>query len=435
MRTVSKKLSFLLVFALVVSMLLPGTVAFAANAKLNNAAEEKEGQQSPTMVVEHLVDAMNSQNYHAQINLWIRHEQDILRQFLFNDSNAKAKGLGLHGIKNAKLLGLKQLPIEVGNRYGADATDYISEYGDAYLFYAAFDLKVRKESHYFMNGANYFLVLLVPEGDQWKVALMPQAPVYELNQDGFGFADEAEKKAIKRQQHLEKTGEVINENEIVIEDLSASPGQLREEKGGKDTVRIFKEDAKLAQSDVSIAATSEHTKPSTIRVYLTNSTNYKFYGRSAPFSKSIDFYYYTKNVLPKEWGYDSTYKDKSLQAGAIAVKMYGWYRVYHPKWPSLNADVQDNTKDQTFIVTSEKSRTTSAINAVGGIGVDIKSGSSYVLFEVHYKDGYYSDGGRYGGWMWQHGTRYWADKEKGYTFMCHWYWDKSGTEPIHFFYY
>ncbi|AGL03319.1 SpoIID/LytB domain-containing protein [Desulfoscipio gibsoniae] len=332
--------------------------------QLQATTEGKDEQQSPAMVVEQLVYELDSQNYDALINLWISQEQDELRQF-FSSPDAKAKGEGFHSIKDAKLLSLKQLPIEAGTDYGAEATDYISEYGDACLYYVALDLKVRNESKYFINGANYLLVLLVPESDQWKIALMPKAPVGVLNQDGFGFDDEAEKKAIKRQKHLEKTGEVINENGTVIEDLAASPEQNLEEKGGKDTLHIFKEDAELSKSDASIAATDDHTVPSTIRVYLTNSGT----------NKSFEFYYYVKNVLPNEWY--SNWPDKSLQAGALAVKMYGWYRVYVPKYPGKGYDVRDDDSDQTFKVNSEVTSCTAAINAVGGIGVDRKDGNLF----------------------------------------------------------
>lgn len=112
--------------------------------------------------------------------------------------------------------------------------------------------------------------------------------------------------------------------------------------------------------------------------------------------------------------------------------MYGWYHVYHPKWSSLNAAVKDTDVDQTFTVNTEVSSCTAAINAVGGVGVELNNGS---LFETQYIAGSTDSGGQYGGKMWQNGTNYWAGQGKGYTFMCHYYRDKSATEPIHFFYY
>jgi len=233
----------------------------------------------------------------------------------------------------------------------------------------------------------------------------------------------------------------MNENGIVIERLAASPEQIIEEKGGKDAVRVADESTVLTPSDAPSTATDEHTRPSTINVRLENPTNYQYYGQSAPFTKSIDFYYYVKNVLPNEWGYSSEWLDKSLQSGALAVKMYGWYHVYHPKWPSYNAAVKDNIPssnyfpDQTFEVVSEQDRTTQAINAVGGIGVDRADG---LLFETQHWQGYEREGGQYGGTMWQLGTKYWAEQGKGYTYMVHYYYDYSpntGDLLAHFFYY
>jgi len=394
-----------------------------------------EDQQIPAKVVEQLVSAMDSQNYDALANLWTRQEQVELISF-FNNSDAKANSEGFHAIKSAKLVGLKNIPLKTGISYGVDTTKYVNNIEDANLFYIAVDLTVKKESKYFMNGINYLLVLLVPEEGQWKIALMPQAPIYQLNLNGLGFNDETEQKALQRQNHFVKTGKLINDNGSIIEDLSPSSQQIREERGSEDTIRIFEEDAKLSQLDAIITKADEHTVPSTIKVYLTKSINYTYYGKNAPFANSIDFYYYVKNVLPKEWYYTSSWPDKSLQAGAMAVKMYGWYHVYYAKYPGQGYDVKDNTADQSFEVNSEDStRCTPAINAVGGIGVDIQSGSSYVLFEVHHIAGSEGPGGQYSGYMWQNGTKYWAQQGKGYTYMCHYYWDKSANEPMHFFYY
>lgn len=129
-----------------------------------------------------------------------------------------------------------------------------------------------------------------------------------------------------------------------------------------------------------------------------------------------------KNVLPNEWY--STWPSESLKAGAMAVKMYGWYHVYHPKWPSLNADVKDTTADQVFIDNSEVSTTTTAINNVGGVGFENSDGN---VFETQYLAGTKDQPGtQSSGKMSQWGTKYWADKgTKNYVEMAHYYYDNS----------
>jgi hypothetical protein len=61
--------------------------------------------------------------------------------------------------------------------------------------------------------------------------------------------------------------------------------------------------------------------------------------------ETIDFRQYAKHVLPNEWNY--TWPADSLQAGAMAVKMYAWYWIaLGGKWK--DADVWDSTCDQVY---------------------------------------------------------------------------------------
>lgn len=80
---------------------------------------------------------------------------------------------------------------------------------------------------------------------------------------------------------------------------------------------------------------------------MTNPVNVNHYGSG---TYPVDFGEYVYNVLPNEWGDWYETAKTAVQAGAIAVKMYGWYHVYHPKWnfSPYYADVQDNTNDQVY---------------------------------------------------------------------------------------
>lgn len=110
--------------------------------------------------------------------------------------------------------------------------------------------------------------------------------------------------------------------------------------------------------------------PSTIRVYFTATKTIK----------SLDFYTYLKGVLPAEWG--PSWKAESLRAGAMACKMFAWYRV-QVKPRSTTFDIYDDTSDQVYNPAKVYSTTTQAINDVGGVGLINSSGN---LFLAQYNE-------------------------------------------------
>ena len=291
------------------------------------------------------------------------------------------------------------------------------------MFYVGIDYQVSRETKYYFNGVNYRIAVVVSNGSRWYLAELSDAPVETIVSDGYGFGSRSEKIA-ERIAKARYKGLVVNAKGDVLENFGATPEQLSQERGHR-----------IVPPEAGVTA-DEHTRPSSIRVYLTNSTNYTYYGYKGPTTRAIDFYYYVKNVLPKEW--DQSWPGESLKAGAMATKMYGWYHVYHPKWPSLNADVKDNTQDQVFLVKSEQNPTTQAINAVGGIGME--KASTHTLFESQHWLGYYSDHGKSSGKMEHLGTWYWAvsPRNKTYDWMCHYYYDYSPNtsyQLMAFFYY
>src|SRR2546421_8084265 len=92
---------------------------------------------------------------------------------------------------------------------------------------------------------------------------------------------------------------------------------------------------------------SDVTPPPTINVYYNG-----FYGDGLV--HTYDFMSYVKNVLPNEW-YPS-FDRKSLQAGAMWVRNYGWYKVNHSAHNTVNGqcyDVDATTGYQLFRAGSE----------------------------------------------------------------------------------
>ena len=104
--------------------------------------------------------------------------------------------------------------------------------------------------------------------------------------------------------------------------------------------------------------------PSAIRVAI-RQTN--AFGEPDPrgailFVQTVNFDTYCREVLPNEW-YPS-WPASSLQAGAVAVKMFGWYHHLHPVTVGgFTFDVDNTVNFQTFREQSEQGSTDQAYYA------------------------------------------------------------------------
>lgn len=62
--------------------------------------------------------------------------------------------------------------------------------------------------------------------------------------------------------------------------------------------------------------------------------------------ENILFEDYVKGVVPSEWF--PSWDQESLKAGCVAARSYGWYKVLHPRYPDIGADVSDTTATQVY---------------------------------------------------------------------------------------
>jgi hypothetical protein len=136
----------------------------------------------------------------------------------------------------------------------------------------------------------------------------------------------------------------------------------------------------------------------------------------------VDFKTYVKNVLPNEWV--SSWPGASLDAGAVAVKSYGWYWALHSTRKTSGGacyDVRDDTADQVYQPSSAQSSTSSAVDRTWSTRMT-RSGNVLV---AHYCStttacGDWVDGD----WMSQFGSRDLANAGQDYrTILRHYYTD------------
>ena len=129
---------------------------------------------------------------------------------------------------------------------------------------------------------------------------------------------------------------------------------------------------------------SHNTLPPTIKVGITNYANCSDWvaaGKPVIRVDTLDFKTYVKNVLPNEW-YASWGNDApdSLRAGAMAIKMFAWWRVNLGGVRPLDAEVVDNTCDQRYIANTNDPRTDAAIDATW----DYLMRRNGQVIEIHY---------------------------------------------------
>ncbi|HVG01146.1 MAG TPA: SpoIID/LytB domain-containing protein [Chloroflexia bacterium] len=167
------------------------------------------------------------------------------------------------------------------------------------------------------------------------------------------------------------------------------------------------------------AASSALVPPATIRVYRT----------ATGVVEVVPFREYVKHVLPSEW--IPTWKMASLQAGAMAVKSYGWYWVSQGgKQTALGADVKDNTEDQVYDPNISYSTTDEAVDST----YDYAMTRAGALFQAQYCAGSYDEdpsgecpwGGPY---MTQWGSAWHADQGRNWGWLLQFYYRDAVITP------
>jgi len=117
------------------------------------------------------------------------------------------------------------------------------------------------------------------------------------------------------------------------------------------------EELQAALNEMAAADMTDPPLPETILVRVYGEPHdYCDPNRTGYELQEIDFKYYVKHVLPNEWIH--FWPDESLRAGAMAVKMYGWFWVDYPgTW-----DVRDDVCDQVYEPAVEYESTNDAVD-------------------------------------------------------------------------
>lgn len=372
---------------------------------------------TPLSIVKEQVNAENQKDTEKMTKIWTTETSPLIKQvhhhgYSHGEEGEQATKAGINTIESAKIVDSRPLPAELVSSI-SNFSYYESRYGEENVkpYYVAVDYKVKQESDFYQNGVNYFLAIVVKEDDEWKMAEFSVAPVDLISKNNEGFNTEDEKKVIELQKRRVFGGAVTNQQGNLLFYNTPSEYILH---GGTHL--------HMAQR--------LRTPPKVIKVFITNKHNGK-----VGTVKEIDFNDYIKNVLPNEW--DLSSKDEALKAGALAVKMYGWYYTKYPGLPLVGAHVRDNTTFQMWVKETEEEKTKITnphIESVKNIGFYSENLDN--LFAPQYRRS--SKDWKGSGCMPQLGTMRLAKNGKNFKEILSWYYDNSkelkGGKMIYFNY-
>ena len=176
--------------------------------------------------------------------------------------------------------------------------------------------------------------------------------------------------------------------------------------------------------DIGTMATHT-TPPTTIRVRRVS------LGRT----DVVDFKTYVKHVLPSEW--IPSWHSESLKAGALPVKLYGWYWTIYAKYPGSGYDVKDTTSDQVYNPNVSYASTNAAVDATWGYKLTRNNN----IFQAQYCAGSYNSsrttgqcsqnhGWTVGNYMTQWGSKWYADNGRTWQYMMTFYYDNAVVGTI-----
>jgi hypothetical protein len=185
-------------------------------------------------------------------------------------------------------------------------------------------------------------------------------------------------------------GAVFSLSQLARENSAA---QTKSELGSEPVVRTQEDeearrrlDAPIESQQVDPRAVISHVvMPTTIRVGITpfvNCSSWVNAGQPITEVLEMDFKEYVKNVLPNEW--PNAWPAESLRAGAVAAKMFAWWRVnLTTQFPTIRPEgvnVVDNTCDQVFWPNSKRPTTDAAIESTWRYRLSYNN----LVQEIHY---------------------------------------------------
>lgn len=190
-------------------------------------------------VIKSFAEAIDTENWSEVTELYSDFEKNDIEVF-FNNQNNEVEKIGFYSIEEFELIDYLKINNDDLSKFatiGKYADIYDTEQFVGYRITA--NVKCDLESKYFYNGLNYFLIILVNEDNNWKIAEFSSASPELINY--AGNTSKVTTKTIKNYDQKEDTatqivadrnkGVVLNGNGEVIETNQATSEDILIEKG------------------------------------------------------------------------------------------------------------------------------------------------------------------------------------------------------------
>lgn len=274
------------------------------------------------------------------------------------------------------------------------------------------------EDKYFFDGLNYFMAAIGTDGNVYRLLQFSQPLWCDVPEDARFLG-------------IDENVEIFIQNQRIRGNIIGADGNL---------IEVNRENRDQKQRSIEIDANAEIPNDSDFEYTGTNGLSVKEYLLSQPmlleateiafpasYPSTIKVYIvsqgnvvtpafdtYCKNVLTNEWtSYQkdtSTTKwygmpDDAFDAGAIAVKQYGWWRILNPKYSGQGFDVKNTPgTDQKYVPGIDiASAAKNAYDRMDGMAIANSNGK---MFLTQYRAGEYDNSGLYEGIMYQNGAAY-----------------------------
>lgn len=352
-------------------------------------------------VIYQYMQSINNEDWNAYKNCF----SDDIQSELINFPSEKQieEKIGILSVDNISLYEIKEIEYNIAQYIEPRIDiDNFGEYENIHIFYLGFDMSVSNESKYFYNGVNYYIIV-TGEKDNDNVILQMESAYYfdRIDEVGISFGSDSEQIAAQIVE-ARKRGIIINSNAQVIDCISEAA------ENAINTNNCIELSTLISLSSCIYDGEEEPY----INVYTGGEV------------KTLTLFNYTINVLPNEW-YPS-WDSASLQAGAIVIKMYGWYNILHPRYPatSYGADVTDSSSNyQEYVEGSAQIITTNAVRMVQKYAL-VKSDNE--VFETQYRAGGYNGNGEGSDMLYQWGTQYLAvEEDMSFKEICEYYYNDT----------
>lgn len=287
-----------------------------------------------------------------------------------SDPGNRENHIGIFAVLSAEVIDIEQVPNGMVDAY-YEMDTYLQTYEEVEAYIVGVNYTVFEETNYYTNGINYRMVIIAKVDGQWYKVQEAHCTRSMLEDNGSQEYTKTALKALDEKESLALTGYRTLSKEQ-MENLEKAGGSILQ-----PSVYAQVTDSAGTRAARAKIGVENHNVIKTIRVKMT-----RLYGQPV---HSVNMEEYIKVVLANEvypsWNGDA------LRACAMAVKMYGWYRVLVPKYPGMGYDVKDTSVDQNYNPSGANVGNANIVRACNDINTAILLNSDFNFFCTYYKAG------------------------------------------------